>query len=168
MEAAVYIAAGCTGAAYNVLGFHDEPLSDYGDLMARLAECRPFYDLLVGTLGRSTPSGVGNAWSPKLFAFAGQEKGKWFDGNIGPALHDPLREIPQSGLPVSYSPEAAEVWTLSGAMVPALDKAALERVLSGGVYLDGQALERLNQLGYGDLTGFARSRNGSTRIAPRS
>ncbi|MFA5204969.1 MAG: hypothetical protein WC708_11260 [Lentisphaeria bacterium] len=164
LETATYIAAGCTGAAYNVLGFCDEPLSDYDKLLLQLTKRRPFFDLLVRTLGRSVPRGVGIAWYPDLLASLNPISGKWPDnlwnselikafGHIN-VTDNCLREIHQSGLPASYTSDAAEVWALPGAMIPSLDKAGIVQIFAGGVYLDGQALEQLNCLGYGHLTGF--------------
>ena len=63
-------------------------------------------------------------------------------------------EMLQIGCPPAYSQDFASVTALSADNVVALGRAAIERILSTGVYMDGAALERLNAMGYGNLTGF--------------
>ena len=58
------------------------------------------------------------------------------------------------GLPAAYSLEHASVTALAGDLPLALSDAEIRRILSSGVYLDPQALTRLNEMGYGALTGF--------------
>jgi hypothetical protein len=68
LEAASHIAAGCTGAAFNVLSMYNEPLDEYGSLMEKLQESRPFFDLLVHELGRAKPKGIYTGWNKDTFA----------------------------------------------------------------------------------------------------
>ena len=51
LEASSHIASGCTGAAFNVLSFYDEPLDEYEPLLTRLQEARPFFDLMAKSIG---------------------------------------------------------------------------------------------------------------------
>jgi len=53
LEAAAYIAGGCTGTAFNVLSQYDEPLDEYEPLVKQLRAARPFLDVLARTLGRT-------------------------------------------------------------------------------------------------------------------
>jgi hypothetical protein len=46
------------------------------------------------------------------------------------------------------------VTLLSGSAVKAMPPAMIEKILSGGVYMDAAALNSLNEMGYGALTGF--------------
>jgi hypothetical protein len=78
----------------------------------------------------------------------------------GPWLGDPgspnhCNELWATGLPAAYSAEHAAVTALSGDGVLALSASQIEFALAGGLYIDGPALTRLNDLGYGELTGFA-------------
>ncbi|MEJ7678133.1 MAG: hypothetical protein WKG06_09775 [Segetibacter sp.] len=60
-EAATYIAAGCTGAAFNVLTFYDEPLDEYKPLAEKLLYERPFFDLMSRHLRENS-----NCWRANI------------------------------------------------------------------------------------------------------
>ena len=111
LEAAVHIAAECTGAAFNVLSMYDEPLDEFEPLVVEIAKVRPFLDLMARTLGRSKPTGMYTGWNRDSFAAGGVEGDDWFRGGITSA---PAHEIFQIGLPVAYSLAHAQVTALSG------------------------------------------------------
>lgn len=151
MEAAAYIAAGCTGTAFNVLSQYVEPLDEYEPLVAGLKKARPFLDLLAAHCARLAPSGIHSGWVKDTSA-ASNPEGEWpVDG--GASGH--CNELWSTGLPAAYSPAHASLTALSGDAVLALSDSEIRAALAGGVYMDGAALARLNDLGYGDLTGFA-------------
>lgn len=150
MEAAAYIAAGCTGAAFNVLSMYDESLAEYAPLVAGLKEARPFLDLLTQHLGRTSPSGLHSGWSRDTYATANPE-GEWFSG---PGAPGHCNELWSTGLPAAYAMEHAAVTAFSGDLVLAFSEDELRQALSKGVLLDAPALMRLNALGLGELTGF--------------
>ncbi len=151
MEAAAYIAAGCTGAAFNVMSQYDEPLDEFAPLVAGLKDARPFLDLLASHLGRFAPSGIHSGWVRDSYA-ASNPDGAWLSG---PGAPGNCNEIWATGLPAAYSAAHAPVTAFSGDMVLALSEEELRTALAKGVYLDGPALTRLNDMGYADLTGFA-------------
>ncbi len=151
MEAAAYIAAGCTGTAFNVLSMYDEPLEEYGPLVAGLKDARPFLDLLARHLSRVAPTGLHSGWVKDSYA-ASNPDGPWL-GDPGSPNH--CNELWATGLPAAYAAEHAAVTALSGDGVLALSASQIESALAGGLYIDGPALTRLNDLGYGELTGFA-------------
>lgn len=154
-EAAAYIAAGCTGAAYNVLSMYDEPLTEYEPLVARLAAVRPFLDRLAGAFGRTGPRGIFTGWGKDSFATRNLRRGEWLGepSSPSPALGhaDALFKI---GLPVAYRVDHAQVVALSSDSVRALSDRVIRDCLSRGVFLDARALAALNEMGYGELTGF--------------
>ena len=150
LEACSHIAAGCTGAAFNVLSFYDEPLDEYESLIARLHEVRPFMDLMAKTLGRTELSGIQTFWNKNSFATGKPEEGNWLtSGN--PLVNHDLYNI---GLPTSYSNENAPITILGKDNVLVLSKEEITKLLSGGVYMDAEALHQLNKMGFGELTGF--------------
>ncbi len=151
MEAAVYIAAGCTGTAFNVLSQYDEPLAEFAPLTAGLHEARPFLDRLAESLGRMPAVGVHAGWT-KDFQIARNPDGPWF-GSGGAPSH--CNELWATGLPAAYHAAHAAVTALAGDMPLALTEAELRDLLSRGVYLDGPALTRIHEMGLGALTGFA-------------
>jgi hypothetical protein len=154
-EAATYVAAGCTGAAYNVLSMYDEPLTEYDSLVARLAATRPFLDRLADLFGRTGPKGIFTGWNKDSFAARNVRQGEWLGDPPAPtpALShaDALFHV---GLPVAYRADLAPVVALSGDSVRVLPDDMIRDLFSRGVFLDARALETLNAMGYGDLTGF--------------
>ena len=77
LEACSHIAAGCTGAAFNVLSMYDEPLDEYEPLVARIQEARPFFDLMVKSLGRSAITGIHTFWNKNSFITGRLAEGNW-------------------------------------------------------------------------------------------
>lgn len=153
VEAASYIAGGCTGAAYNVLSMYDDPLDEYEPLLNVLRATRPFLDLMAKELGRTPSSGIHTGWSKNSFA-ANNPTADWFDGprsDPGTGHGDPLYTL---GLPPAYGTAHAQVTALSGDTALALTDEEIRSRLSKGVYMDADALTRLNDMGYGALTGF--------------
>ena len=55
LEAASHMAAGCTGAAFNVLSGNDEPLDEFEPLVAAIRDARPLFDL-AGKAPRTRPA----------------------------------------------------------------------------------------------------------------
>ncbi|CAG5010687.1 hypothetical protein DYBT9275_04793 [Dyadobacter sp. CECT 9275] len=150
LEAASHIAAGCTGAAFNVMTFNDEPLSEYEPLIAKLHATRPFYDLMVQKMGRSAIDGVSVQWNKNSFASGNLADGNWFTSGVSLASY----EMDEIGLPTAYDAEKASVVRLKKDNINALSNEEIEHILSKGVYLDGDALRQLNERGFGALTGF--------------
>lgn len=152
LEAASHVAAGCTGAAFNVLSGGDEPLEEFEPMVARIHRARPFLDLLVRHLGRRPRVGVFPFWSKDSAAGSDLAGGNWFafTGFLS-TLTPSLLEI---GLPACYGPDGASVTLLSGDITAPLSDEQVRKILSGGVYMDALALDYLNRRGFGDLTGF--------------
>ncbi len=155
LEATSHIAAGCTGAAFNVLSMYDEPLDEYEPLMVKLCETRAFFDLLVRELGRTKAQGIYTGWTKNTFAannIAGED---WLGREMWKMVGGHANEILEIGLPACYSPTGSLVTVLSGDGVLAMKEKEILRILSSGVYMDAQALNRLNEMGYEKLTGFS-------------
>ncbi len=150
LEACSHIAAGCTGAAFNVLSFYDEPLDEYEPLVARLQEARPFFDLMTKSLGRSAITGIHTFWNKESYVTGKLTEGNWLSSGNPLVGHD-LYNI---GLPACYSGKGAKVTIIGKDNVLALSKDEITKLLSGGVYMDAEALQQLNDMGFGDLTGF--------------
>ena len=105
LEASSHIAAGCTGAAFNVLSFYDEPLDEYEPLMAKLKQTRPFLDLMVRSMGREPLSGVFTFWNKNSFSANNAESGNWLNSG-NPVVRHEFYDI---GLPATYSGKVAAV-----------------------------------------------------------
>lgn len=150
LEASSHIASGCTGAAFNVLSFYDEPLDEYELLLKKLQKTRPFFDIMAKTLGRSQIMGVHTLWNKNSFSTVNIEEGSWFSGGDLMVGH----EIYNVGVPAAYSSKNAAITMLGKDDIYALTKEEIMDMLSRGVYMDAEALQQLNSMGYAELTGF--------------
>lgn len=151
LEVCSHIAAGSMGAAFNVLSPYDEPLNEFEPLVKALHEARPFFDLMVKLLGRSELDGIAKFWNKNSFASVNLMRGiqsKW-----SPTITTP-NDIYDIGLPTSYSAMDAKVTLMSKNDIYALSREEIEHFLSKGLYIDMETLKKLNEMGYGDLTGF--------------
>lgn len=150
LEAASHIAAGCTGTTYSILPYYDEPLEGYESLFAALQHARPFFDLMAKTLGRSKITGVQAFWNKNSFVSGNITSGDWFSSSVGIGAH----ELYDIGLPACYSNNHANITIFQKDNIFVLSKEEIKEILSRPIYMDGEALQQLNMMGYQDLTGF--------------
>jgi hypothetical protein len=141
IESAVYIAAGCTGTAFNVMPDKLESLSSYEKIAAELASWRPFYDLLVRHFGRRKTIGMYPVW----------------DHHLSLAPMNAMAYLAEAGIPVAYSPEGnCGLFILTPESLWRKSKEEVVEYLKNGVYSDINLLNVLNApngLNLGDLTG---------------
>jgi hypothetical protein len=138
LEACSHIAAGCTGAAFNVLSMYNEPLDEYEPLVARLQETRPFFDLMAKSLGRSAITGIQTFWNKNSFITGKLTTGNWLSSG-NPVVGHEMYDI---GLPACYSNKNAAVTILGKDNIFVLSKDEIKKLLSGGVYMDGTGILR--------------------------
>lgn len=151
VEAASHLAAGCSGAAFNVLSGNDEPLDEFESLVARLRQARPFYDLMARHLGRARTIGLFTAWNKEQAAAGDFVSNPWWGmGHLNQAS-----QMLEMGLPAAYHPNGAAVTLLFPQSVATMSREEIRQVLSGGVYTDVETLNVLNRLGFQDLTGMS-------------
>ena len=150
LEAASHIAAGCTGTTYSILPYYNEPIEAYEPLLSELQKARPFFDLMVQKLGRTPLTGVLNFWNKDICSSFCATDGDWF--NVTPII--PSTELFEIGLPAAYSTKHANVTILTRDNVWTLSPEEIKSLLSGSLYIDGDALLQLNQLGWQEYTGF--------------
>ena len=152
LEVLLYTAAGCTGAALNVLP--NAPRGEPAEVMRghfdALRKAVPFERLLSEKLGRAPSAGIWEGWHKDLQAAL---DGSFLSGG-GSVYPDAWEELFTLGLPICHGFGGACCYLLAGKSPRALDEKELTRILSGGVYMDAEALDELNRMGYGDLTGF--------------
>ena len=151
VEAASHLAAGCSGAAFNVLSGNDEPLDEFEPLMARLRQTRPFFDLLAKHLGRARPIGLFTAWNKDQAAAGDFINNPWWGmGHLNQAS-----QVLEMGLPAAYHSRGAAVTLLFPQSVAAMSREEIRTTLGGGVYTDVETLNVLNQMGFQELTGMS-------------
>ena len=154
IELTAALMAGCNGVAMNMHpAFQQEPNPVYGSepILQALEQHRPQWREMVEA-GDTWQLAGGSVVFDKMFDAKRAPHGNWFSGLARQCWN---REISPflAGLPYTPFEEQAAFVTLSGHMAETLDDARLQRLLSGGVLIDGGALMHLCRRGYGDLTG---------------
>jgi len=152
LESAAYMAAGVTGAAFNLLPQGAAALDEVRPIRDRIAQARPFLKRLHEELGRSRVLGIWPAWNGDLWTVNG-DPGSWFDGGLAGRFLNAPYALGELGLPLCYSRDGATMTALSGRMPLAFPREELELMLRGGVLLDAEALEVLWDLGLGEMAG---------------
>jgi hypothetical protein len=151
VEAASHMAAGCSGAAFNVLSGNDEPLDEFEPLVACLRRARPFYDLMAKHLDRARPVGLFTAWNKDQAAAGDLINNPWWSvGHVNQGS-----QVLDLGLPAAYHCNGAAVTLLFPQSVAAMSREEIQRTLSGGVYMDVETLNALNRLGFQEWTGMS-------------
>ena len=119
---------------------------------------------MANSLGRSAIEGVQTFWNKDSYITGKLEEGNWLSSGNPLVGHD-LYNI---GLPACYSGKHAQVTILGKDNVFALSKDEIRKLLTGGVYMDAEALQQLNDMGFGELTGFevVKSENKTDRVSP--
>lgn len=83
---------------------YDEPLDEYEPLLATLHQARPFYDLMVKTLGRAKPQGLFAAWNKDSYAVTSLgASANWPISDNGAVMVGKTSEIHEIGIPAAYS-----------------------------------------------------------------
>ena len=155
LEAASHMAAGCTGAAFNVLTRYDEPLDEYEPMIAKLHRTRPFYDLMAREQGRARPQGLHTGWNKDSFVVNCIHEGNWVGERVPwGSTTGYAEQILENGIPACYSWDHASVFALAGDSVLAMGEDEILQILSAGAFMDAQTLDHLNEMGHEELTGF--------------
>ncbi|MBE6792171.1 MAG: hypothetical protein E7534_01550 [Ruminococcaceae bacterium] len=149
MESLLYVAAGCTGTALNIVPAYDEPLSTIEPTIKRAHELRPFFDLIASTIGRVRPVGIGTGWNPATNFASPLNTNGW------PQSLRHTEEFGVIGLPLAYENTSATVYALTAESVSCMDDAQIMQVLADGVYCDADAVAALTARGFGQYIGFA-------------
>ncbi|MFH0962852.1 MAG: hypothetical protein V2A58_02445 [Planctomycetota bacterium] len=136
----------------NLFDMVGSPLSDEPRLAAMLKKLKPMIDAIAGVApAGGTPRGVSTPY-PKRYADDVRLKpGEGFDGFRfrGEGWLVPLQG---SGIPVFLNADA-RVHALTGQSARSLRAPEIERLLQGGLLLDGSAARTLQDLGFGHLVG---------------
>ena len=153
LEAAVYLGVGSEGSAFNILPLEGS-LKPYKPYMEQIKSASPFYDLVASTFQRQACEGIWFAWNKDTFITQGNED-SWFGG---PGKHYDLGQecvgINEIGIPCAYSSQGAKTTALHGDSVLLFEKHEIEKMLAGGVIIDGQSLNHLWDIGLGEYVGF--------------
>ena len=147
-ESFIYQAAGCTGTAYNVLS-KEEMIGEEHEKFFEMAEnARSYSTLLTSAFGTQPLSGAGFWWDQTSAAYPAEQKWNFFQSL--PQAQD-LHLI---GIPYACDPEHMQVFFMDQNTALHIPEKALMECLSKGVLLDANALDVLNNRGFGEYTGF--------------
>lgn len=153
LEALLYVSAGCTGAAFNILP--SAPYIENPDVMrghfTAVRNVFPFEKLLSDLAGRTPTAGVYDGWHPHAQAAV---SGSFLHG-WGGSFAEHWNAVYTLGLPESFDFHTAAAYLLTGTAPRAYTEEELLKLLSAGVYMDAGALQTLNEMGYAELTGFS-------------
>lgn len=148
-ESLVYLAAGCTGTAFNITEWADSNFAEAEPFFLAAKEVATAGRLLSDTLGRKPLYGIRFPWKKtSAMDLANPKMEFWKDVPIP-------HELGQIGLPIDFSCEPPAVTLLNASMAMEQSDEELRQILCAGVYMDGGALAVCNDRGFGDLTGFA-------------
>ncbi len=147
LEAALYVASGVPGCAWNIMDAAD-PLEAYLPLMDALTAARPFLDELA-RYARIRPAGIWHGWTPEQSAGWGVDnREKSWTSRLGGGFFSPHRsDIFHAGLPPAYRLDDALVTILAPECAWVLSEDELRTVFGRGVYLPAATLEVLEARG---------------------
>jgi hypothetical protein len=151
-ECTVALAAGCNGIAYAMLKAFPGTMDDFSQRITAIERERPHWELLTQAAENTSPVGLWSVQTDHLMARRKVDERGWFwDG--GPYSVSQTDSWAELGFPVTAEREHACGTLLAGKTAEALDDAELRQILSGGVILDGLALQELWLRGLGEFTG---------------
>lgn len=156
IEPQLFCAAGTTGVAYNIFGDPaTEPFESYLPLVKELRKINPFLDQMVRDNGRITPKGIFDCITEKeRLCDRINSKGNCWTEQETIQMEMEYTDLNKIGLPQGFSFADAPAYIMCNCIAQSLNNEEIMHVLSKGVYLDYEALQTLNELGYGEYTGF--------------
>ena len=149
METSVYCAAGCSGAALNILCSQDfSPLSYFDELLLKMSSQKNFNDKIVSGCAGLPPVGIWDGCDKDYFLGNNEKAEHWIGQENRADVNFTSGQLHSLGLPVAYCKENACCSALSGCCAAAASDETLLELLSGGLYLDTDALNILHQRGF--------------------
>lgn len=152
LETLMYLAVGSNGTALNFLP--NAGIGESIDLiqghMDEIRKITPFMRKLSDTFDLGKTVGIHNGWHRYTNAAV---PGVFTNGGCGPMV-DYGRELYTFGLPEAFSFEEATCYTMASRSPYAFSHEEIMHILSKGVFLDYEAVNALNELGYGEYVGF--------------
>ena len=149
-ESLIYLAAGCTGTAFNICSAIAFVPEEYDPFFKMAYEVEKAGDMIVDVMGRAPSAGIGFPWNKRTAADPASKRWK-LGANNGIPFPNELASI---GIPAADRVESTSVFLLDGASACQLTDNEIMTVLSRGVLMDAGALEIIRNRGFGKYTGF--------------
>ncbi len=157
-ETGLGLMAGCTGVAFNHLAMNDCLDLRLGREVEELHAHRPRWERFL-----EFSSGLGWSGMWPLYSWFMTAKAKpeyaWLKEKPLPENQNPDCDITKPekigpyGIPLTADRKNACATLISGKTITSLTEEEIKEVFSGNVYMDGSALEALEELGFGELAG---------------
>ncbi len=160
-EAMTYLAAGCTGTAFNIASSNEPDFSEHEPFFAMAEESFAAGKQLTEAFGRQPSEGIRFAWN-KRSATRPTEKG-WRVWDDPPIPYD----LAQIGFPIASDAEQAAVLLLNEDLAWQLTEEKLKKILSKGVAMDAKALKACHERGLSEYVGFTVEAGHDKGIAER-
>lgn len=149
-ESLVYLAAGCTGTAFNVCSTESFQPEEYGRFFQMAQDVRPASKTIVDFMKRAPAKGIAFPWGKRTAANPLQHPWALYSNSNMPLTN----ELAQIGLPTASNWENTCVFLLDASIAVQLTDQELLHILTAGVLMSTEALNICNQRGFGDYTGF--------------
>ncbi|MBR6726073.1 MAG: hypothetical protein IKL81_03705 [Clostridia bacterium] len=152
MESLFYMTFGCTGAAFNILpSYTGEPIENCERHLIAISKAVDQYRKLHDQLYGMKPVGIGSGWRRDCFIYnRGHE---WTESSLVDCANY-AQELYTFGLPECCGDTNIVAQTMNKATASMMTDEELLKALSGGVYMDAEALDHINSRGFGEYTGF--------------
>ncbi len=147
-ESLLSLMAGCTGIAYNAI--YANEWEEKIRMLKAIGQQKPLWEKVNELKGNMPLLGVWPVDHPNLMAIQKVGKEGWFQEDYN--IQNP-NELAEMGVPFCFDPKHSVVALLSGKLVDGFSDEELMKLLSGGVYMDTEALQIIWQRGMGELTG---------------
>lgn len=150
-ETSLYLAAGCEGVAFDILGgLGNDPL-EHAPYLQAIAARRPYFDELRRTLAGGIALGLNVAFHGDHAALAASD-GKSLNSTDASQFFTACG-WGFLGLPLRFTAKPGAPSILHGQLAKGLSKDQLREVLTHGAVMDAEALEHLWAVGLGPLVG---------------
>jgi hypothetical protein len=147
-ESLLSLMTGCTGIAYNAI--YANEWEEKIRMLEEIAQQKPLWEKVKSRTAGLPLKGFWPVDHPNLMAKPDVDKTGWFQEEYDIQAPNELAEM---GIPFCFDPENHSGVFLSGKLVEGFTDDELKKLLSGGVYMDAEALRILWKRGFGEYTG---------------
>lgn len=148
-ESLIYLAAGCTGTAFNMFYGYNGKVQEEAKAYIRMAQnVKEYARLLTDTFNRKPLCGAGFWWDKNTAAFPTEKE--WRTGKSVPSAS----EMHRIGIPYGCEHNAMCVYFINEDIAMQIPDDELLKCLSKGVLMDIAALKIINERGFSTYTGF--------------
>ena len=150
VESMLYLAMGGNGLTYEIMGCQQEPVPWYASTyMSELSVWRPFYEEYVRFNQGTKPGGIQPFFS-RGHVFRNLKEGENAQAWMFASPDNSVAGLAAIGLPMCPDSEWPVCFMLDAEAVDGMTEVDIQRVLSSGVIMDGGAVARLQERGYGE------------------